>query len=166
MRTTKKQLEQLLKDIAELQNMPTSREEAKQRGVKKYLILDHNSIYGGYRVNLVDVETGSRGGAFGGNGCEARLSAREMEIKLRGIYTGIVEQANDEATREKLINGERDNSEEAERARHYYRSELNAINTKNHMPSLKITGFNGESTKYLALTPECKEELINWLKTF
>ena len=49
------------------------------------LNLDHNSVYGGYRLGYKN----NGNGAFGENGCEARLSNKDMCLKLRSLIAGI-----------------------------------------------------------------------------
>lgn len=89
MKTTHKTLDILIAQIATLLGLATNEQQAKEKGLTKYLYLEHAAIYGGYRVISIQVGTGRQNGALGGNGCEARLSAKEMEIKLRGIITGV-----------------------------------------------------------------------------
>ncbi len=89
MKTTKKELNSLLQEIADKLNLSTNKEQAIKQGQKQYLFLEYASIYGGYRVVNVGVENGAHYGAFGGNGCEARLKAGEMAIKLRSILWSI-----------------------------------------------------------------------------
>ena len=49
------------------------------------LSLDHNSVYGGYRLGY----NNNGNGAFGENGCEPRLSNKEMCTKMRALIAGI-----------------------------------------------------------------------------
>lgn len=47
----------------------------------------------------------------------------------------------------------------------YYAGELSKINTKSeYLPTLVITDADGNKTKHLSLSPECREELMKWLK--
>jgi len=46
--------------------------------------IDHNSVYGGYRLVLKKIEGGAEYGCFGGNGCEARMSLKHF---LQKLYT-------------------------------------------------------------------------------
>lgn len=89
MKFGKNLLNETLKEIAKLLNLATTKEEAIEKKQTKYLYLEHNSIYGGYRVINVNIESGGHSGAFGGNGCEARLSAKAMYLKLDSILEGI-----------------------------------------------------------------------------
>lgn len=89
MRITAKYLNELVKEIAKLSNQATSSEEAEAKRLTYYLYLEHNSIYGGYRLINVRLENGAQCGAFGGNGCEARMKGKEMETKLLGILNGL-----------------------------------------------------------------------------
>lgn len=88
-RITRATLENLLSEIGAKSNKATSHEQAKQMGVDKFLQLEYASCYGGWRVVNVGVANGAHYGAFGGNGCEARLSAAKMYEKLNGILAGI-----------------------------------------------------------------------------
>lgn len=89
MRFNRTTLNETLKDIADRLNLATTKEDAIKKKQTKYLYLEHNSIYGGYRVVNVHIEHGGHSGAFGGNGCEARLSAKAMYLKLDSILQGI-----------------------------------------------------------------------------
>ncbi len=89
MKTNRKQLDNLVKEIADKLNLSNNREQAKEKKQKHFLALEHASAYGGYRLINVGVDNGAHCGAFGGNGCEARLKASEMAIKLKSILAGI-----------------------------------------------------------------------------
>ncbi len=89
MRITRNILNETLKEIADHLNLATTKEDAISKNQSKYLYLEHNSVYGGYRVINVHIEHGGHSGAFGGNGCELRLCAMSMKIKLNGILQGI-----------------------------------------------------------------------------
>jgi hypothetical protein len=98
MRITAKYLNELLKEIATLEGKATTSEEAEKLGLTHFYYLEHNSVYGGYRVVSVRVENGGHSGAFGGNGCEARLKGKEMAIKLKSVLYGL-EYANRKLTK-------------------------------------------------------------------
>ena|SRR5690242_16229240 len=89
MKTTQKELQSMLDQIAVLSGLASSREQAEEIGVDKYLFLEYASSYGGYRVVNVGIKNGAHYGAFGGNGCESRISAKEMYQKLDGIIIGL-----------------------------------------------------------------------------
>lgn len=73
---TKQQLlDLLLKEVSEL--VPA--------GAGYHYQIEYNSIYGGYRLIKVNDANGGHSGAFGGNGCEARIKFAAMEMKLRTI---------------------------------------------------------------------------------
>lgn len=82
-------LEHLVKDIAALTNSATSEDEAKQKGLERYLCLEYNSVYGGYRLVSVSVKTGGHAGCFGMSSIEPRLRAKDMYSKLTGIIAGL-----------------------------------------------------------------------------
>ena len=89
-RITTKDLQGQLEVIAKLLGKATSRKEAEEMGAKSFLYLEYASAYGGYRVVTVKVDGGSHSGAFGGNGSESRLAAKETSLRLDGIFHGIV----------------------------------------------------------------------------
>ena len=81
MRTTKKDLQSILSAISELSGISTDIKE----GEKYHLYLDFAACYGGYRLVMVNNETGGHFGAFGDSSCCERLSAGKMADKLRTI---------------------------------------------------------------------------------
>jgi len=87
--TKSERLNQVLNQIAKELNQATSREQAESMNLDKYLFLENNSAYGGYRVVNVGIKNGAHYGAFNGNGAEVRLKAAEMMTKLNSILTGI-----------------------------------------------------------------------------
>ena len=47
----------------------------------------------------------------------------------------------------------------------YYKDQLNRIDTKSeYAPTIKVSGSNGISTKYMNLNDESANELVLWLK--
>lgn len=89
MRTTSKQLNDLVKQLADLTGMSNNREAAIKAGHDRYLYLENSSAYGGWRLVAVGVANGAHYGAFNGSGCESRLKAYAMAIKLRALIAGI-----------------------------------------------------------------------------
>ena len=81
MRTTKSELQNLLNTISELSGISTEKKE----GEKYHLYLEFAACYGGYRLVMVNNETGGEFGAFGESSCCDRLSASKMADKLRTI---------------------------------------------------------------------------------
>ena len=81
MRTTKSELNTLLKKVSELSGISTERVD----GEKYHLYLEFAACYGGYRLVKVNNETGGHFGAFGESSCCERLSAKDMASKLRTI---------------------------------------------------------------------------------
>lgn len=51
----------------------------------KHYAIDFAATYGGYRLVLVDNNSGAHYGCFGGNGCEARIKYDAMLNKLNTI---------------------------------------------------------------------------------
>ena len=83
-RTRKSELQNLLHTISELSGISTDKKE----GEKYHLYLDFAACYGGYRLVMVNNESGAHLGAFGESSCCERLSAGKMADKLRTIaYT-------------------------------------------------------------------------------
>jgi hypothetical protein len=97
MRTTTKELNDLVKQLADLTGMSNTREAAIKAGQDKYLLLENAPIYGGWRLVSIGVKNGAHYGAFGGNGCESRLKAYEMAIKLRALIAGLTYRLTEEA---------------------------------------------------------------------
>jgi len=89
MRTTEKQLNDLVKHICDLTNMSNNRVNAIANKQESYLALENATCYGGWRLIKINVITGAHYGAFNSNGTEPRIKAKEMEIKLRGIIAGL-----------------------------------------------------------------------------
>lgn len=88
-RITAKYLNELLEEAAQLSNQAITRTQAEEMGVDKYLHLEYAAVYGGYRIVNVGVKNGAHYGAFGGNGCEARVCAPKMAMRLEGIIAGM-----------------------------------------------------------------------------
>lgn len=91
-RISKKQLDDLVRTISIMANIPNSRSDAEKRGKNEYISLDYAPVYGGYRLVLVQMPSFAHYGIFGGNGCEPRRSAREMLAFLQGIISGMSQQ--------------------------------------------------------------------------
>jgi hypothetical protein len=56
------------------------------------LLADFSSSYGGYRLVIVDKQSGSRSGAFNRGDMSARLKSKEFDFYLSGLIGGIVYQ--------------------------------------------------------------------------
>lgn len=82
-------LESLLKEIAKLTGGAVSSEEAQTKKLDKYLFIENAPVYGGYRLINVKMGSGAHFGAFGGNGCEARIKFKEFKTKLESILDGL-----------------------------------------------------------------------------
>jgi len=89
MKTTQKEIDALVIELAETAGLSTSKEQAIAKGHKAYLSSEYASVYGGYRLIMVNVTNGAHGGAFGYSGCEARVKANEFANRLRALNTGI-----------------------------------------------------------------------------
>ena len=91
-RTRKSELQNLLRTISELSGISTD----KRDGEKYHLYLDFAACYGGYRLVMVNNETGGHFGAFGESSCCERLSAGKMADKLRTIENTLLVVKNPE----------------------------------------------------------------------
>ena len=91
-RTRKSELESLLRTISELSGISTDKKE----GEKYHLYLEFASCYGGYRLVMVNNETGGHYGAFGESSCCERLRAGKMAEKLRTIENTLLVVKNPE----------------------------------------------------------------------
>ena len=80
-RTRKSELQSILQYISELSGISTEKKE----GEKYHLYLEFAACYGGYRLVMVNNETGGHFGAFGDSSCCERLPAGKMADKLRTI---------------------------------------------------------------------------------
>lgn len=80
-----KEIMNLFNQLALKLNMPTSAEHIRGKGyANEFLKMDFNSIYGGYRLDVVEKSTGER--FFDGS---SRMSKSEMISYLRGLLKGL-----------------------------------------------------------------------------
>ena len=91
-RTRESELESILKTISELSGISTEKKE----GEKYHLYLEFAACYGGYRLVMVNNETGGHFGAFGDSSCCERLPAGKMADKLRTILNTLLVVKNPE----------------------------------------------------------------------
>ena len=82
----KSELQNLLNKISELSGISTE----KKDGEKYHLHLEFAACYGGYRLVMVNNETGGEFGAFGESSCCPRLPAGKMADKLRTIEQTLI----------------------------------------------------------------------------
>ena len=81
-------MKELFLQLCEVMNLPYNETTAKKLNKTHYLFLDFSSYYGGYRIVSVKVGSGAHYGAFGGNGMEARLPKKQMQIYIKGLIEG------------------------------------------------------------------------------
>ena len=84
-----KRITQLVQEIATLQNKATSKQQAIEMGLESYYGVDHNSIYGGYRIDDIKVDSGACFGTFNESSMIGRRSLKEMTNFLEGILYGL-----------------------------------------------------------------------------
>ena len=87
--STQKRIENLIAEIAKTAGLSNNKKSAIELGQTSYLTYENNSVYGGYRLIMVNVINGGHSGAFDGNGCEARLKGPVFIVKLEGILAGL-----------------------------------------------------------------------------
>lgn len=81
-----KQLKSLFGQLASELKMPTSAkfDQVKKEYEHEWLKLDFAPLYGGYRLDIVEVGTGERYYSYSN-----RLSAKEMVCYIQGILQGL-----------------------------------------------------------------------------
>lgn len=89
MRTTEKQLNDLVKQICDLTGLSNNRKQAIERNQDKFIALENSSIYGGWRLINVGVNNGAHYSVFNFGSSDARVKASEMKTKLNGIIAGL-----------------------------------------------------------------------------
>ena len=89
MRVTKELIYLKLRHLADVANLPISKQEAIEAGAKSYLAIDNSSMYGGYRMIMINVLGGGMYGAFGYSDCCDRLKPREFVDRINAIIHGI-----------------------------------------------------------------------------
>lgn len=83
-------LQAILERICTITGDCTSETQAKEKGKENYLYIEYNSVYGGYRLVRVKVDTGAHCNPFPGMTAEeARHSAKIMSVYLHGILIGL-----------------------------------------------------------------------------
>jgi len=89
MRVTKTQLQNSFLLLANVSGYPTTEKEAIITNKEFYLSIDYNPIYGGYRLDLVKIDSGAVYGVFGYSSMGARLNIKQFNDRLRAIIAGI-----------------------------------------------------------------------------
>lgn len=88
-RITQTQLNNLVKQISKLIDIPNSRDQALKEQKSSFLFLENAPVYGGYRLVRVSIVNGAHYGVLGVTGTEARLPAKEMYTFLTGVIAGL-----------------------------------------------------------------------------
>ena len=83
-----KKLNMLLEQVATVLNLATSKEQALKLGQTEFLELDYSSIYGGYRVVNVNINSYAHGGALGCSDTCNRKGLKAMTSFLKGVLIG------------------------------------------------------------------------------
>lgn len=86
---TSTQINNYIAEIAKLAGLSNNKSQAIQLGHERYLTYENTPVYGGCRLIMINVKNGGHSGAFGGNGCEARLKPAVFIEKLNGIIAGL-----------------------------------------------------------------------------
>lgn len=89
MRITEKQISQLVKEVADLAGYANNRATAKERGLKSYLTFENAAVYGGYRLIMVQVESGAHYGAFQWGSTEPRVKGAIFADRLNALIVGL-----------------------------------------------------------------------------
>lgn len=87
--TKQQYLESLVQDIAQLTGGAASRDEAKEKGLDKFLYIDYASVYGGYRLINVNVEGGGHSGSVMGSSVEKRVTYANFCYGLTALIAGL-----------------------------------------------------------------------------
>ena len=87
--TKREYLQELLKEIGILSNMPISKEEAIKKNKSKYLHIDYASQYGGYRLIAVSNKNGSHCEIFDLSDMQLRVNYKTFCIMLKCIRSGL-----------------------------------------------------------------------------
>lgn len=89
MRTTEKEINDLVKSIADLAGLSNNKAQAKESGHESYLTYENAACYGGYRLIMIGVSNGAHYGAFNMSSCCARLKPAVFAEMLKGIIYGL-----------------------------------------------------------------------------
>jgi hypothetical protein len=89
MKTTQKQLNDMVKEICDLSGLKNNRNDAIKSGQDKYLAIDYTACYGGYRLVMIKVEGGGQYGAFNWGSTCPRIKASEFSERLEGLIAGL-----------------------------------------------------------------------------
>ncbi len=89
MRTTEKQINDLIKEICDLTGLANNRKQAIEQGKESYLTYENAAVYGGYRLISVQVKTGAHYGAFNWSSTEPRVKPAVFVERLQALITGL-----------------------------------------------------------------------------
>lgn len=89
MKTTEKEISQLIKQICDLSGLKNNKQDAIKNGQKAYLTYENAAVYGGYRLIMVQVDNGAHYGAFNWGSTEARVKPSVFAERLSGLITGL-----------------------------------------------------------------------------
>jgi hypothetical protein len=84
-----KNLNKILEQICTLSNQVMSYADAISKGINRYLTIEYNSSYGGYRLVNVSVGNGGHSGAFNESSCCSRRPIKQMTSYLDSILCGL-----------------------------------------------------------------------------
>lgn len=86
---TKKMLGFKLQTLSEIVNIPCTREGALKSGAPEFLYLDHNNIYGGYNLVMVDITSGAHRAFAGFPSTGGRVTAGVMNKMINSFMEGM-----------------------------------------------------------------------------
>jgi len=89
MRTTEKQISQLVKEAADLAGLANNKKQAIELGQKSYLAFENAAVYGGYRLIMIGVDNGAHYGAFNMGSTCPRLKPAAFADMLIGLINGL-----------------------------------------------------------------------------
>lgn len=89
MKTTEKEISQLIAKISQLTGIANSRKSAIENGQDKFLSYENAACYGGYRLIMIGVNNGAHYGAFNWSSTEPRLKPAVFAERLNGLIVGL-----------------------------------------------------------------------------
>ena len=89
MRTTEKEISQLVAEAAKLAGLSNNKKQAIEAGHDKYLSYENAACYGGYRLIMVGVANGAHYGAFNMGSTCPRQKPAVFSLMLQSLIAGL-----------------------------------------------------------------------------